>query len=365
MSSTSSKSGTGPEGLPRASASGSNILVGMELGDVADETLRYFSQIGVEAVAMPPRDDAPAGTAPTVRPLAPPPQRGAAGHQAPPWDEEMLRRVQTRLHAYGLKPLVSSLPLSGNILLGRAGRDDDLEIVKTNIATAGRTGLSVLTYNFTALRPSEGYGALNGGGRGGADYRDFDAARVRDLPPLPGVGVQSLEAMWERLSYFLGAVIPTAESAGVRLAVHPNDPPMSVYRGVAQPLASLDGFRRLLEVVDSPANCIFFDTGVTTEMGEDAVAAIHEFGRRDRIAAVHFRNVRVEVPYDKYVETFHDNGDCDMAGCMRAFHVVGYRGPIFPDHTPHLIGDTPLTRSGWAFAIGQIIALRAATRDAG
>jgi mannonate dehydratase len=346
---------------PQAGSADPRIRIGMELGDTAEETLRFFAQIGVEAVGMPLTGDAPAGTAPTVRPLVPSAQRKPARPIAPRWDERVLRRVQERLHAHGLAPFTAPLSLSGNILLGRAGRDDDLEIVKANIATAGRLGLPVLTYSFTALRASEGYAALHGGGRGGADYRDFDAARVRDLPALPEIGNQSLDAMWERLTYFLRAAIPAAEAAGVRLAVHPNDPPMAVYRGVAQPLASLDGFRRMLDEVDSPANCIFFDTGVTTEMGEDAVAAIREFGGRGRIAAVHFRNVRVEIPYDRYIETFHDNGDCDMVGCMQALHSVGYRGPIFPDHTPHLDGDLPQTRSGWAFAIGQMIALRAAT----
>ncbi len=79
---------------------------------------------------------------------------------------------------------------------------------------------------------------------------------------------------------------------------------------------------------------------------------------RDRIGTVHFRNVRVEAPQYKYVETFIDEGECDMLACMRAFKEVGYTGMLDPDHTPGVSGDTADTRVGWAFAIGQMIAMR-------
>jgi len=166
--------------------------------------------------------------------------------------------------------------------------------------------------------------------------------------------------MWERLTLFLRAIVPVAERAGLRLALHPNDPPVPVYRGVAQPLWNLDSMKRLADVIDSRANSIFFDTGVTTEYGEDAAEAIRYFGRRDRIGTVHFRNVRVEEPHYRYTETFVDEGDCDIVACMRAFAEVGYEGGIDPDHTPGLIDDAH-SSMGWAYAIGQLRALRLAT----
>ncbi|MCB0186929.1 MAG: mannonate dehydratase [Caldilineaceae bacterium] len=301
------------------------------------------------------------GTRPTTRPLVPVAQRGPAG--APLlWNEEELRRIITQVERFGLQPVQADLPLSGNIVLGRTGRDADLAIVKANIALAGKLGLQTLTYNFTALRASEGYGARLGAGRGGADLRDFDNTRIADLPPLPTVGEQPLAAMWERIADFLWAVIPVAEAAEVRLAVHPNDPPVPIYRGVAQPLADLAGLQQLVNLVDSSANCIFFDTGVTTEMGEDVVAVIRSFGERKRIGAVHFRNVCVTTPSYQYLETFQDEGDCNMAAAMRALHEVGYVGLLEPDHTPGIDGDTADTRIGWAFAIGQMIALRQAAQ---
>lgn len=331
--------------------------LGKELGDVQESTLRFFAQLGVEVVGIPRRMDLPGGTNPTARPLVPPPQAGPPGAQSPIWDEAELSRVCERVRQFGLEPWLTTLSLSANIVLGHPNRDADLEIVKTNIRIAGRLGLRVLTYNFMALRPSEGYRARYGHGRGGAHYRDFDARRIADLPPLPQVGTHTETEQWDRLRYFLEAVIPTAEAAGIRLAVHPNDPPVATFRGVDQPLHSLDRLKKLVDVVDSPANSIYLDTGVTTEMGEDAVAAIHYFGQRDRIGTVHFRNVQVMEPSTHYVETFHDNGDADLFACMKAFYEVGYTGMIDPDHTPYLTSDTPDTRAGWAFALGQILTM--------
>lgn len=336
------------------------IKIGKELGDVAETTLRFFRQIGVEVVGMPTRWNTKPGTRPTTRPLVPEAQTGPAGAQPPPWDEEEMQRIKREIERFGLVPIQANLPLSGNILMGRPGSVEELAVVKANIQLAGKLGLQSVTYNFTALRASEGYGARIGGGRGGADLRDFDHSRIAHLPPLPAIGEQSREDMWARIGDFLQAVLPVAEAAGVRLAVHPNDPPIPVYRGVAQPLGDLAGLKQLIDLVDSPANCIFFDTGVTTEMGEDAVAAIHHFGKRNRIGAVHFRNVHVLTPRYQYIETFQDEGDCNMAAAMQALHDVGYDGLVEPDHTPGIADDTADTRIGWAFAIGQMIALRKA-----
>jgi mannonate dehydratase len=331
------------------------------LGNLAEETLRFFSQIGVEEVAVPARFNENVN----LRPLVPPAQLKAPGPLPPMWDEEELERIAAHVRAFDLAPTIMDLPLSGAVLLGRDGCDEDLRDIEARVQMAVRVGIEVLTYNFTALRASEGYAARAGAGRGGVHLRDFDYARIKELSPIDEVGEHGMDEMWERLEYFLKAIVPVAESAGVRLALHPNDPPVPVYRGVAQPLWNLAAMKRLIEVVDSPANSIFFDTGVMTEYGEDAAEAIRYFGARDRIGTVHFRNVRVEEPYYKYTETFVDEGDCDIVACMRAFAAVGYKGSIDPDHTPGITGDALGSQIGWSYAVGQLRALRAAALSAG
>jgi len=326
------------------------------LGNLSAEMLRFYRQIGVEQVQVPTRFNANV----KLRPLVPPAQSKAHGPMRAPWDEGELRRICDHVRAFDLEPAAIPLPVSGRILMGREGRDEDLDDVAERIEMAGRVGFAVMTWNFTALRASEGYAAQEGAGRGGAHLRDFDHARIRALPPLGDVGEHGMDEMWERLEYCLRQLVPVAEASGVKLAMHPNDPPVPEYRGVAQPLWNLDAMKRVVEIVDSPANCVFFDTGVTTEYGQDAVEAIRYFGAKERIGIVHFRNVRVEEPYYKYSETFIDEGDCDIAACMRAFAAVGYEGGIDPDHTPGIAGDGEETQLGWAYAVGQLRALRLA-----
>ena len=331
--------------------------IGKGLGDLSDSTLRFYTQVGVEEVALP---DAFVTEPRPSRPHVPPPQMRPAAATIRQWDASQLTRMRQRCEEFGLRATAKALPLSKAILLGGEEVDRDLTAVTTNIRIAADAGLSVLTYSFTGLRASEGYFALDGAGRGATHLRGFDNDRIRDLAPLPSVGEHTRDEMWQRLERFLHAVVPAAEQAGVKLAMHPNDPPVDVFRGVGQPVRSLDDLRRVLRTADSPANTLYLDTGVLTEMGEDAAGAIREFGAADRIGIVHFRNVVVQQRYERYVETLLDAGDCDMAACMRAFVDVGFDGAIDPDHTPGFDGDTLDTHVGWAYAIGQIIGLRAA-----
>ena len=251
-----------------------------------------------------------------VRPLVPPAQRGRAGGVSR-WDEDELARMVARCESFGLAAAVANLGISGDMLLGLPGREGDAEIVCDNIRTAGRAGLRCLTWNFTALRSSEGYGAMMSAGRGRADLRYFDARRL-STAPLPDVPPCTHDEMWERLQWTLDRIVPAAEEAGVLLALHPTDPPVSVYRGVAQICINFAEIKRFLAMRDSPSNTFFMDTGVATEWGEDAVEVIEYLGSRDRIGNVHFRNVRVVSGPGHYVEEFVNEGDCDMGGCMAA-----------------------------------------------
>jgi len=247
-----------------------------------------------------------------------------------PWQEQELREQIERLKAHGLT--LCNLMISGfrNTLYGRPGRDEEIEKVIQSIRAAGKVGLPVIEYNFYAHRAMEGY--YEETGRAGAGYTAFDYDRMKDLPPLPEVGAHSLEEMWKNITYFLKAVVPEAEKAGVRLALHPNDPPAPLSRGSGQIMGTVAGWKRLIEIVPSPANGITYDCGVTREMGEDPVEVCRYFLSRKRINHVHFRNVRVRKPYEKYAEVFPDEGQVDMFAVMKELVRGKYTGVIYPEH---------------------------------
>jgi len=247
-----------------------------------------------------------------------------------PWQEDELRARIESYKAQGLT--LYNLMISGfpNVIYGHPGRDEEIEKVIQSIRAAGKAGLPVIEYNFYAHRAMEGY--YEETGRGGAGYTAFDYDRMKDLPPLPEVGAYSAEDLWKNLTYFLKAIVPEAEKAGVRLALHPNDPPVPVSRGSAQIMATLEGWKRLIEIVPSPANGITYDCGVTRELGEDPVEVCRYFLSRKRINHVHFRNVRVVKPYVKYAEVFPDNGQVDMFAVMKELVRGGYTGTIYPEH---------------------------------
>src|SRR2546426_11507952 len=137
--------------------------------------------------------------------------------------------------------------------------------------------------------------------------------------------------MWSNITYFLEAVVPAAEESGIRLALHPNDPPAPLSRGSEQIMGSLAGWKRLIEIVPSKSNGITFDCGVTRELGEDPVEGCRYFGSRDRINHVHFRNVRVRVPREKYAEDSLDEGDVDMVAVMKELGREKYPRAVYPE----------------------------------
>ena len=246
-----------------------------------------------------------------------------------PWTEADLQNLLDRFRAGGLT--VVNLMISGfpNVIYGRPGRDEEIEQVQRSIRAAGSLGVPVVEYNFYAHRLMEGY--YEEEGRGGAGLTAFTYEPVKDLPP-PETGTHTAEALWEHLAYFLEAVVPVAETSGVRLAQHPNDPPVPTSRGSAQIMATLDDWKRLIELVDSPANGITYDCGVTREIGEDPVAVARYFGERDRINHVHYRNVIVREPALDYTEVFPDEGEVDLFAVMRELVRQGYSRALYPEH---------------------------------
>lgn len=247
-----------------------------------------------------------------------------------PWETSQIQPLHDKLKSAGVT--LGNLMIGGfpNTIYGRPGRDEEIEKVKQSIQVAGKVGIPVVEYNFYAHRAMEGYYEQTG--RGGAGITGSDYDRMKDLPALPNDGAHTLDEMWANIGYFLKAVIPVAEKANVRLALHPNDPPYPLSRGSQQIMSTLAGWKHLIEIVNSPANGITFDCGVTRELGEDPVAVCNYFGSRDRINHVHYRNPHVVKPYVKYDEGFIDEGDVNMLAVMRELLKVKYTREFYPEH---------------------------------
>ena len=264
-----------------------------------------------------------------------------------PWQEARLRELSDRLKGHGLT--LGNIMIRGfpNALYGRLGRDEEIDKVIRSIRAAGKVGLPVIEYNFYAHRLTEGY--YEETGRAGAGMTAFDYERVKDLPPLEREGAHSLDEMWANVTYFLKAVIPVAEQSGVRLALHPNDPPAPISRGSGQIMSTVAGWKRLIDIVKSPSNGLTFDCGVTRELGEDPVEVCRYLGARDCINHVHYRNVKVRKPYEKYTEVFLDEGDNDMFAVMKELVRQKYPRLIYPEH-PRAIDydrERPNFRAGY------------------
>ena len=297
---------------------------------------------------------------------------GVAG--GTPWTEENIRiAIQTAKEA-GLVAYNTMIGVPASVIHGTESRAKDMEPIIASIEAAGKAGLPVIEYNFYVHRAIEGYYERVGRARAGYTgfdyelellvdenggvvqpiYRDENGqitpetlaafpnakkVKFKDLPPLANEGAHNLQEMWANVTYFLKAAVPAAEKAGVRLALHPNDPPAPISRGSQQIMGTVAGCKHLIEIVNSPANGITFDCGVTREMGDDPVQVAEYFASRKRINHMHYRNVQVVKPYEKYQEVFIDAGMGDMFGVMKALVRNKYTGTIYPEHPRALDAD--------------------------
>jgi D-mannonate dehydratase len=333
---------------PKVSPLIGDVKLSMPARDLSSEQLGFIRDLGVEYAQLQASPGAPAYAADGhVVPRE-------SDHSSPngPWNVPQIRLIKERVESFGLKLRHLMMHDFRNAILGRPGRDQDIENVQKSIRVAAEVGIPIVEYNWFALRAQPGYYRVPG--RPGMEYLAFDYDRIKDLPPFPDIGEHSAEELWERYEYFLKAVIPVAEEVGVRMAVHPNDPPPPVYRGCEQILGSVEGLKRLINIVSSPSNGITWHTGVMNEVGGDPIKLIPYFMKNDQINHIHFRNVRVEVPRLKYTEVLIDEGDVDMARALRTLREYGYSRLLFPDHVPHMDSDVERGKVGWSYAAGYI-----------
>ena len=247
-----------------------------------------------------------------------------------PWTEESLTSLMKPFKAAGIEVINLMIGGMNDVIWGRPGADAQIENIIKSIRAAGKVGLPVIEYNFYANRLMEGYNEEVG--RGGAGYTAYDYELSKSLPPKDGVGTHTRAEQLKRAEHFLKAVVPEAEKANVRLALHPNDPPVPVSRGSEQIMATFEHWKQYLNLVKSPHNGMTFDCGVTREMGEDPVAVCRHLGDRDCINHVHFRNVVVRKPYVDYTEVFLDTGMVNMFAVMKELVRQKYPRGLYPEH---------------------------------
>jgi mannonate dehydratase len=255
----------------------------------------------------------------------------------PPWDFMHLLRLKQTFADRGLDlQVIESAPsFHEHIKRGAPDRDEMIGRFCELVENLGRVGIPVICHNFMAvhgwLRTSMAVPA-----RGGALVTGYDHTLMRNAPPTE-FGEISEAQLWDTMEAFLRRVVPVAERAGVALAVHPDDPPVSPIRGVGRILTTVEALQRVIDMVPSPSNGITFCQGTISTMNADVPAEIRRFGRQGAIHFVHFRDVE-GIP-DDFVETFHDLGRTDMFEAMRAYREVGFTGPMRVDHVPSMEGE--------------------------
>jgi mannonate dehydratase len=322
---------------------------------LTDEYIRYAQQLGLPGIHLNTPDLPGAGR----------------------WEVAGLRALRERAEASGLRlEAIENVPndFYMNAMLGLPGRDEEIDNFRATIRNMGEAGIGLLGFHFfpaQVWRTSEGPT-----GRGAATVTAFDGRIVDDPARQSEVMVARRElatadpfvkgaffdidveldedAMWANYEYFIRGVIPVAEEAGVRLCLHPDDPPVPVLGGIARLFRSVDALRRGRAIAASKAWALDLCLGTVSEMGGEAsvLEAVDEFGRSGDIAYLHMRDVQGTVPV--FQECFLGEGNYRPLEVVRRLHAMRFDGFLIDDHVPRMLDDSPYCHRGRAHAVGYL-----------
>lgn len=270
------------------------------------------------------------------------------------WQLQDLVKLRLRVEQFGMKlTALENVPTSfyDHIMLNGPRRDEQIENMIFTVRNMARAGIPIFGYNWM---PSHVWRTPLKQIRGGALATAYDHA-LGSKYPLTHDREYSEEEMWANLEYWIKIITPIAEEEGIRLGIHPCDPPVEKLGGIPQLLRSFESYKRLVEIYPSDSNGIEFCQGTFSEMKDDIYEMIDYFASRKKILYVHFRNVSSKVP--NFYEEFVNTGYVDMFKAMKIYHKHNFDGFFIDDHVPHTHGDTPWGHRGRAFANGYIQAM--------
>jgi mannonate dehydratase len=285
------------------------------------------------------------------------------------WSVASLLKIKKEIESYGL--ILSGIENFNpadwyDVLLGGHKREEQMVFLKQIIRNMGETGIPIMGYNFSlagVCGRMEGAFARGGAvsvGMDGVSQEPVPSGVVWNMQYAEQLGNGSMPActsdeLWNRVNWFLNELLPVAEECGVKLAAHPDDPPVSVLRSTPRLVFQPAMYDRLYNLHPSPSNGFEYCLGSITEMTEGDV---YEYTRRHaaegKIGYIHLRNVKGKAPH--YRETFIDEGDLDVKRIIQILNEENYDGIIIPDHCPQMTCDAPW-HAGMAFAMGYLKSL--------
>ncbi len=320
-----------------------------------DDYLTFARQLGVSGVQFNisgPTQDLP----------------GAEGY----WHLDNLKRLKQRVNDFGLRlEAIENVPRNFYLeaMLGQPGRDAQIENYQRTVRNMGEAGIPLLGLNWM---PGGVWRTPVARGRGGVTVTAFDgdAALAGQLTAGDRSCEYSEGQLLDTYLHFMERVLPVAEAAGVRIALHPDDPPLPALGQQGRLFYKVENFRKVLNALPSPAHGLDFCIGCFSEMlysdrnsGEGVIDAIRHFGGDGRIFYVHFRDVQGNVPY--FQECFPNEGNVDMLAALRALHDVGFDGFLIDDHVPAMLDDSAWHHRGRAWCTGYLTALVQAVQTPG